>query len=71
MNYRTDSKPKKPNDLAIMDNDIIFISDPKWDDLSGQVWRIGVDGEITLVDGNMNTTNGIEGKDFYFELKDF
>ena len=52
-----------------MDNDIIFISDPKWDDLSGQVWRIGVDGEISLVDGNMNTTNGIEGIDFHFEKK--
>jgi len=50
----------QPNDLAITDYDVIFLSDPNWDDLTGNVWRVDTNGEITLVDGDMAATNGIE-----------
>lgn len=50
----------QPNDLCITKGDVIFASDPKWKDGTGQVWRIMPDGEATLAAGNMGTTNGIE-----------
>jgi sugar lactone lactonase YvrE len=50
----------QPNDIAIGANDIVYASDPKWADSTGQIWRIGTDGKVTLLDTNMGTTNGIE-----------
>ena len=50
----------QPNDLAIMDNDILFASDPNWKEGTGQLWRITTDGKTELVEKNMGTTNGIE-----------
>src|SRR5690606_21026633 len=50
----------QPNDIAIMDNDILFASDPDWKNSKGQIWRIDTDGKITLLEGDMGTTNGIE-----------
>jgi gluconolactonase len=50
----------QPNDLAIMGNSIIFASDPKWSDDTGQLWRIDTDGSVTLLEFNMGTTNGLE-----------
>ena len=50
----------QPNDVAIMDNDILFASDPDWKNSKGQIWRIDTDGTVTLLEGNMGTTNGIE-----------
>lgn len=50
----------QPNDIAIMDNDILFASDPDWKNSKGQIWRIDTGGKITLLEGDMGTTNGIE-----------
>jgi sugar lactone lactonase YvrE len=50
----------QPNDIAIMDNDILFASDPDWKNSKGQIWRIDTDGTITKLEGDMGTTNGIE-----------
>jgi sugar lactone lactonase YvrE len=50
----------QPNDVAIMANDIIFASDPNWQDKWGQVWRVDTGGKVTLLETGMGTTNGIE-----------
>lgn len=50
----------QPNDLAIMDNDILFASDPNWAESTGQIWRVGLDGQFELLEADMGTTNGIE-----------
>ena len=55
-----DDRFNQPNDLAIMKNNILFASDPKWKDGTGQVWRIMPDGKAALATGDMGTTNGIE-----------
>jgi len=50
----------QPNDLAITDSGVIFLSDPNWADQTGNVWRVDTSGEISLVEADMSTTNGIE-----------
>lgn len=50
----------QPNDLAIGANDILYASDPNWGESTGQIWRVGTDGQITLLEADMGTTNGIE-----------
>jgi gluconolactonase len=54
-----DDRFNQPNDLCISRKDVIYASDPKWADGTGQLWKI-VDGKATLLEGNMGTTNGIE-----------
>ncbi|MBC9797987.1 SMP-30/gluconolactonase/LRE family protein [Sinomicrobium sp. FJxs] len=58
--YAHNDQMNQPNDIAIMDNDILFASDPDWDNSRGQIWRIDTDGAFTLLEGDMGTTNGIE-----------
>lgn len=58
--YAHSAKMNQPNDIAIMGNGILFASDPKWSDNSGQLWRIGSDRQVLLLEKNMGTTNGIE-----------
>ncbi|MEX0884347.1 MAG: SMP-30/gluconolactonase/LRE family protein, partial [Cyclobacteriaceae bacterium] len=58
--YAHDPKLNQPNDLAIMDNDILFASDPDWKNSKGQIWRIGPDRKFALLETGMGTTNGIE-----------
>ncbi len=50
----------QPNDLAIGANDIIYASDPNWGESTGQIWRVDTDGQVTLLEADMGTTNGIE-----------
>ena len=50
----------QPNDLAIGANDMLYASDPNWAESTGQIWRIGTDGKVTLLEAEMGTTNGIE-----------
>lgn len=50
----------QPNDLAIGANDILYASDPNWPESTGQLWRIGANGDVTLLEEGMGTTNGIE-----------
>jgi gluconolactonase len=60
MVHAHEPKMNQPNDLAIMQNGIIFASDPDWSNGTGQLWRVGVDGKTTLLETNMGTTNGLE-----------
>lgn len=55
-----DDRFNQPNDLCITKGDVVFASDPKWKDGTGQVWRIMPDGKASIAAGNMGTTNGIE-----------
>jgi gluconolactonase len=50
----------QPNDLAIMNNGILFASDPNWAKSTGQLWQINKQGITTLLEKNMGTTNGVE-----------
>lgn len=50
----------QPNDIAISDTDILFASDPDWENSNGQLWRIDTEGKFTLLEADMGTTNGIE-----------
>ncbi|QPC81424.1 SMP-30/gluconolactonase/LRE family protein [Phototrophicus methaneseepsis] len=50
----------QPNDIAMGANDIIYASDPNWSQDNGQIWRIDTDGQVTLLETDMGTTNGIE-----------
>jgi gluconolactonase len=58
--YAHEPTMNQPNDIAIGANDIVYASDPKWANSTGQIWRIDTNGEVTLLDTNMGTTNGIE-----------
>ena len=50
----------QPNDLAIGANDMLYASDPNWSASTGQIWRVDTDGNVTLLEADMGTTNGIE-----------
>src|SRR5688572_2547500 len=49
----------QPNDLCISKKGIVFASDPNWQQQSGQIWKVGVDGKAELLKDKMGTTNGI------------
>ncbi len=58
--YAHDPTLNQPNDIAIMDNDMVFASDPSWKNSTGQIWRVGKEGKFELLEAEMGTTNGIE-----------
>lgn len=58
--FAHEPKMSQPNDLAIMDNGILFASDPNWSKGDGQMWKIDTKGKVSLLEKNMGTTNGIE-----------
>ncbi|PUA28010.1 MAG: gluconolactonase [Cellvibrio sp. 79] len=53
-------KMNQPNDIAIAKSGIIYASDPKWADNTGNLWKVATDGTVTLLEANMGTTNGVE-----------
>ncbi|HXA01287.1 MAG TPA: SMP-30/gluconolactonase/LRE family protein [Cytophagaceae bacterium] len=58
--YAHSDSMNQPNDVAIMDNDIVFASDPNWAKSTGNLWRVDTNGKMTLLESGMGTTNGIE-----------
>lgn len=50
----------QPNDLAITASGTLYASDPNWKDSTGKLWRVDLDGKVTLLASEMGTTNGIE-----------
>ncbi|WDE99244.1 SMP-30/gluconolactonase/LRE family protein [Lentisphaera profundi] len=58
--FAHEANMNQPNDLAIMDNGILFASDPNWAEGTGQMWKIDTKGKVSLLEKNMGTTNGIE-----------
>lgn len=59
----------QPNDLAMGPDGVLWASDPSWSKNTGQLWRVGLDGQVTRVAADMGTTNGVEvspdGKTLY------
>jgi gluconolactonase len=64
----------QPNDLAIAPDGTIFASDPNWKAGTGRVWRVDLDGQITIAADGQGTSNGIEvspdGKTLYVNESD-
>lgn len=50
----------QPNDIARAPDGMLYASDPKWSDGSGQLWRIDTHGTPHLLETGMGTTNGVE-----------
>ncbi|QNK59768.1 SMP-30/gluconolactonase/LRE family protein [Paenibacillus sp. PAMC21692] len=50
----------QPNDICITRDDVLFASDPDWDNNRGKLWRVNLDGTTDLLEDDMGTTNGIE-----------
>ncbi|MDP6373293.1 MAG: SMP-30/gluconolactonase/LRE family protein [Vicinamibacterales bacterium] len=55
-----DATMNQPNDLSIVPDGTLYASDPNWAEGTGQLWRIGPDGEATRLAEGMGTTNGID-----------
>ncbi len=53
-------KMNQPNDIAIAKSGVIYASDPKWADNTGNLWKIATDGTVSLLEADMGTTNGVE-----------
>lgn len=58
--YAHEPKMNQPNDMALAPNGNLYASDPDWKNKKGQLWLITPKGKISLLEGNMGTTNGIE-----------
>lgn len=58
--YAHDATMSQPNDIAIDNKDRLYASDPNWKANTGRIWRVDLDGKITLLEDSMGTTNGIE-----------
>jgi sugar lactone lactonase YvrE len=58
--FAHESSMSQPNDIAIDSKDRLYASDPNWKAGTGAIWRIDTGGKVTLLEGNMGTTNGIE-----------
>ena len=59
----------QPNDIAITTDDYLYASDPNWREGTGNLWLISPIGEVSLLESDMGTTNGIavspDGKRLY------
>ena len=55
-----DTRMNQPNDLAISNKGILFLSDPDWAKNTGQIWKVMPDGTLSLLETCMGTTNGLE-----------
>ena len=58
--YSHNPNMNQPNDLAMAPDGVLYASDPNWTEGSGQIWRIGLDGNATRLVSDIGTTNGIE-----------
>ncbi len=58
--FAHEPKMNQPNDIAIDDRDRLYASDPNWGNNTGNIWRIDVNGKVTLLEANTGTVNGIE-----------
>lgn len=55
-----DVRLNEPNDIAIMDNDLYFVSAPDFITQTGQIWRGNPDGDLELLTDDLSAVNGIE-----------
>lgn len=67
--YAHEPNMHQPNDIALAPNGNLYASDPDWPNKKGQLWLITPEGNVSLLESNMGTTNGIEvspdGKQLY------
>jgi gluconolactonase len=50
----------QPNDIAIDSKDRIYASDPDFKAKKGRIWKIDINGKVSLLDSLPGSTNGIE-----------
>lgn len=58
--YAHEPNMHQPNDIAITSDDVIYASDPDWQNNSGQLWLLLRKKSPILLETDMGTTNGIE-----------
>ena len=58
--YAHNDEMNQPNDLAISGNNTLYLSDPDWKNSTGKLWKVDPDGNISLLEEKMGTTNGVE-----------
>lgn len=58
--FAHETNANQPNDITVLRKNIVFASDPKWSDSTGQLWKITKEKGVELLEKNMGTTNGIE-----------
>ena len=58
--YAHEPLMNQPNDIAIDSKDRLYASDPNWKAGTGNIWRIDTNGQVTLLEKDMGTSNGIE-----------
>ena len=58
--FAHETNANQPNDITVLRKNIVFASDPKWSDSTGQLWKITKEKGFELLKKNMGTTNGIE-----------
>ena len=58
--FAHETNANQPNDITVLRKNIVFASDPKWSDSTGQLWKITKEKGFELLEKNMGTTNGIE-----------
>jgi len=67
--YAHNSNMSQPNDLTITASGVLYASDPDWGKRRGRIWRVDLQGKVTLAAKDLGTTNGIEvspdGKTLY------
>ncbi|MDG1571529.1 SMP-30/gluconolactonase/LRE family protein [Robiginitalea sp. M366] len=49
----------QPNDLCVHPSGNLYLSDPKWADSTGNLWRVTPDGRTERLRSGLGTTNGI------------
>jgi len=67
--FAHEPRMSQPNDIAIDRKDRIYASDPDWKGGKGRIWKIDIDGKVSLLDSLQAPANGIEvspdGKTLY------
>lgn len=58
--FAHEARMNQPNDLAIAKDGRIYASDPNWEKGTGQIWHVDTNGKVSLLMGDMGTTNGID-----------
>ena len=58
--FAHEDRMNQPNDIAIMKDGTLFASDPNWGEETGNLWMISNTGEVSLLESDMGTTNGVE-----------
>ena len=57
--YAHSDKMNQPNDIVLSKKGLVYASDPNWKEGTGNLWMIDMNRQVTLIEANMGTTNGI------------